>query len=83
MGIKAIDEINGHLRSSLSYLRSAKIDSETLKMPRKDADAVLYTLNKCSNDLYFLSESLAKKGYGDNSLLGKLKQAFQGLFGGF
>jgi hypothetical protein len=83
MGIKAIDDINRTLKDGIFYLRTGKVDSSTIKIKNKNTDAILYTLQKCSNDLNFLSNTLAQRGYGDKSLLGRLKQAFQGLFGGF
>jgi hypothetical protein len=83
MGIKAIDEINNRIKDALLDLQNGKLDSEVIHLKGKNVDAVLYTVKKASNDLMFLSESLERKGYGDKSLLGKLKQAFEGLFGGF
>jgi len=83
MGIKAIDEINGRLKDGLLDLKNGKVSGEIIHLKGKNVDAVLYTIQKVSNDLMFLSESLERKGYGDKSLLGRLKQAFQGLFGGF
>ena len=83
MGIKAIDEINRRLKDGLLDLKNGKTDRETIKFKSKNVDAVIYTIQKASNDLMFLSESLSRKGYGDKSLLGRLKQAFEGLFGGF
>ena len=83
MGIKAIDEINRRLNDGLLDLKNGKVDSEIIHLKSKNIDAVLYTIQKASNDLMFLSESLQRKGYGDKSLLGRLKQAFEGLFGGF
>lgn len=83
MGINAIDDINRSLREAISYLRSGKIDNETIKPKNKNVESVIYTIQKCSNDLTFLSQSLERRGYGDKSLLGRLKQAFDGLFGGF
>lgn len=83
MGIRAVDDINRTLKEAIFYLRNGKIDSETIKLKNKNSEAVLYTIQKCSNDLNFLSESLARRGYGDKSLYGRLKQAFEGLFGGF
>jgi hypothetical protein len=83
MGIKAIDDINRNLKLTISYLREGKVDRETFKIRGKDSDAILYTFEKVSNDLYFLSEKLAQRGYEDKSFLGRLKQAFIGIFGGF
>jgi len=83
MGIKAIDEINGRLKDGLLDLKNGRLDSEVIHLKGKNTDAVLYTIQKASNDLMFLSESLERKGYGDKTLLGRLKQAFEGLFGGF
>jgi len=83
MGIKAIDEINGRLRDALVDLQNGRLDGEVIHMKGKNTEAVIYTIRKASNDLTFLSESLERKGYGDKTLLGRLKQAFEGLFGGF
>jgi len=83
MGIKAIDEINIKIKDALIDLQNGKLDNEVIHFKGKNADAVIYTIRKASNDLTFLSESLERKGYGDKSLLGRLKQAFEGLFGGF
>ena len=83
MGVKAIDEINNRLKNGLYDLRNGRVSDEIIRLKGKNSDAIIYTIQKASNDLMFLSESLAKKGYGDSSLLGRLKQAFQGLFGGF
>lgn len=83
MGVKAVDDVVRSLREAIGYLREGKLDSETIRLRRRDVDAVLYTLNKAGNDLEFMSTSLSRRGYGDASLLGRLKQAFNGLFGGF
>ena len=83
MGVKSIDDIVRSLKDAVASLKEGKVDSETIRLKRRDADAVLYTLNKVSNDLDFLSTNLARRGYGDASLLGRLRQAFNGLFGGF
>jgi len=83
MGVKAIDEINASLKDALAVLKEGRLDKEIIRCHRKDADAVIYTLTKASMNLDFLSSNLASRGYGDHSLLGRLKAAFNGLFGGF
>ena len=83
MGVKAIDEVTFPLKDVLGVLKEGKLDGEIIRCRRKDADAVIYTISKAVMNLDYLSENLASRGYGDKSLMGRLKQAFSGLFGGF
>ena len=83
MGIKAIEDINRRISSGLSDLKCGRMSNEIIHLKGKNIDAVMYTIEKANNDLMFLSESLARKGYSDKSMMGRLKQAFEGLFGGF
>ena len=83
MGVEAIDKINRSLQDSLSYLKSGVENEEVIRVRSKNVKAVLYTIEKASNDLEFLSRSLKNKGVGESGIASALKRAFYGLFGGF
>jgi hypothetical protein len=83
MGVKAIDDISRPLKSAINDLSNGKISPDVIQLKHGNASSVIFTLSKVASDLDYLSENLKSRGYGSDSLLGRLKQAFAGLFGGF
>ena len=83
MGVNAIDDINRKLKDSLVELKQARLSKDILHFKRKDADAIIYTIQRATRDFDYLSEQLYRKGVGQTGILSALKKAFNGLFGGF
>ena len=83
MGVEAIDSINRSLRTAVSELKQGVEGRDTIRLRSRNALAVIYTIEKASNDLDFLSRNLKGKGVGQKGILPALQRAFYGLFGGF
>ena len=83
MGVKAIDDIAQPLKSVLQDLEGGKVNESLFQLKSISTSNVLYVIKKSVSDLEYLSENLKSRGFRDNSLWGRLKQAFAGLFGGW
>jgi hypothetical protein len=83
VGVEAIDKINRSIKAALADIDEGYVDNANIRLKKKNAMALIYTLRKASSDLDFMSESLKNKGVGDTGIMASLKRAFFGLFGGF
>lgn len=83
MGVSAIDEIVRPLKNAARELEAGQVSANIIHVKNGSVSSLVYTIRKSVADLEYLSENLKSRGFRDSSLLGRLKQAFAGLFGGF
>lgn len=83
MGVKALDDMARSLKSVAQDLENARVSEDIFRLKTVSTNTVVYNIQKVALDVEFLSENLKNRGFRDNSLWGRLKQAFAGLLGGW